>query len=48
MNFLLCLVIIGVKNLISGNLLLEKVKIVYINKRNYEIFFTCFVDYGVV
>lgn len=48
MNFSSCSVIIGVKNLILGNLSLEKVKIVYINKRNDEIRPTCSADRGVV
>lgn len=48
MNFSSCSDIIGVKNLILGNLSLEKVEIVYINKRNYEILPTCSADHGVV
>lgn len=40
-GFSACPVIIGVKNLISGNLSPERVKIIYINRRNGEMLPRC-------
>lgn len=47
MIFSSCSVIEGVKKLISGNLSLEKVKMVYINKITYWILPTCSADHAI-
>lgn len=48
MIFSSCSVILGVKKLISGNLSLEKVKMVYINKITRWILPTCSADHAIV